>query len=154
MTLGKYLLFPLLLTFSACSKQADPPSAREMYDSMSKMVTGSAYPSHWCTTIIIIITVITITITVITTNTTTTTIHIILTPQVGGAQRLPGLPLAHLGDHDGQGLGGHEAVLDHQGSRRGHLVRTKGHVRMHNLDLAQERMSKKRRRDVPKVGMV
>ena len=115
-----------------------------MYDSMSKMVTGSAYPSHWCTTIIIIITVIVITITVITTNTTTTTIHIILTPQVGGAQCLPGLPLAHLGDHDGQGLGGHEAVLDQQGSRRGHLVRTRDYVRMHNLDLVQERMSKKR----------
>jgi len=47
MTLEKYLLFPLLLTVGACSKQADPPSAREMYDSMSKMVTGSAFPSHW-----------------------------------------------------------------------------------------------------------
>ena len=114
MTLDKYLLFPLLLTVGACSKQADPPSAREMYDSMSKMVTGSAYPSHWCTIIIIVTT-----ITFVTIFTTITT----LLPQVGGAQRLPGLPLAHLGDHDGQGLGGHEAVLDHQGSRRGYLVR-------------------------------
>ena len=66
MTLGKYLLFPLLLTFSACSKQADPPSAREMYDSMSKMVTGSAYPSHWCTIIVVIVTTITIKLIVIT----------------------------------------------------------------------------------------
>ena len=85
-----------------------------------------------------------ITIIVITTNTTTTTINIIITPQVGGAQRLPGLPLTHVGEHDGQGVGGHEAVLDQQGSRRGHLVRTRDYVRMHNLHLVQERMSTKR----------
>ena len=42
------LLLCLLLTvFGASPKREDVPSAREMYDSMSLMVTGSTYPSHW-----------------------------------------------------------------------------------------------------------
>ena len=93
MTLGKYLLFPLLLTFAACSKHADPPSAREMYDSMSMMVTGSAYPSHWCTIIIIIIIMVivtTITIMIININ-----IVIILTLPTGGRSATPAWPPSH-----------------------------------------------------------
>ena len=74
MTLEKYLLFPLLLTVGVCSKQADPPSAREMYDSMSKMVTGSAFPSHWCIIIIIVVIVTTITVMIISINITIVTI--------------------------------------------------------------------------------
>ena len=42
------LLLSLVLTvFGASSKREDVPSAREMYDSMSLMVSGSTYPSHW-----------------------------------------------------------------------------------------------------------
>ena len=98
MMLGKFLLPPLLLTVGDCSKQADPPSAREMYDSMSKMVTGSAYPSHWCIIIIIIvvitiiITVVVITNTVIITNNTTTAINIIFTLLKGGRSATPAWP--------------------------------------------------------------
>ena len=45
---GRYLLLPLVLkALAASSSKADPPSAREMYDAMSLMVTGSDYPSHW-----------------------------------------------------------------------------------------------------------
>ena len=39
-------------------------------------------------------------------------------PLVGGAHRLPRLPLTHPGDHHGQCLGGHETILDHAGSGR------------------------------------
>merc|ERR1711971_554391 len=42
---SQYLLLPMILTY--VSSKAEPPSAREMYDSMSRMVTGSDYPSHW-----------------------------------------------------------------------------------------------------------
>ena len=35
----------LLLLHSSCL--ASPPSAREMYDSMSMMVSGQPYPSVW-----------------------------------------------------------------------------------------------------------
>ena len=45
---GRYLLLTLILkALAASSSKAEPPSAREMYDSMSRMVTGSGYPSHW-----------------------------------------------------------------------------------------------------------
>ena len=92
MMLGKFLLPPLLLTVGDCSKEVNPPSAREMYDSMSKMVTGSAYPPHWCTIIIIITTVIVTTITVIIILTTTTTINIVPTLLKGGRSATPAWP--------------------------------------------------------------
>jgi len=45
---GRYLLLTLILkALATSSSKAEPPSAREMYDSMSRMVTGSGYPSHW-----------------------------------------------------------------------------------------------------------
>ena len=95
--MDEFLLFPLLLTVGACSKQADPPSAREMYDSMSKMVTGSAYPSHWCTIIVVIVSTITIIIIAITITIMIIVINIviILTLATGGRSATPAWPPSH-----------------------------------------------------------